>query len=204
MELPEQARQISISRLRLPPRVQNALSRARIYKIDELLSSLETGLDNVNGIGQTAFNTIIGALTALASVVSIDGNIDWTAYWIERDLEPEEEVEQNTRTMSIDFPDNVKHLSISANILAIEDLLIATNNGLSKIQGLGSSSIDVINSALAVLVDTIGSDGQPNWYQYWQQRKIVIIPRNFKQEISSEQIITGVLQICASARGVVG
>jgi hypothetical protein len=120
--------------------------------------------------------------------------------------------------MSIDFPDNVKHLSIShlhlpvrayntlvrANILAIEDLLIATNNGLSKIQGLGSSSIDVINSALAVLVDTIGSDGQPNWYQYWQQRKIVIIPRNFKQEISSEQIITGVLQICASARGVVG
>jgi hypothetical protein len=110
--LPEQTHQITISRLRLPARAQNALSRAHIYTVGELLKALEVELAGVIGIGQASHNAIINSLATFAEAVDPSGHVDWPTYWSALNLEPDEDLTTSPPTVVIKLPNNVEHLSI--------------------------------------------------------------------------------------------
>jgi hypothetical protein len=204
-ELPQQVYETNISRLRLPTRIYRALLRANINTVGGLIPLLETDLSNVRGLGETAHSVIARTLTALRNAIDVDGEIAWPVYWAAQNLEPEVEAEAITVVADLELPESLMRLSlghlhlpirahnalIRADIQTIGELITARNEGLYKVQNLGNNSITVIkiNEKLLALAESVNLNNEVDWFRFWQDQQIIIIPQQYKQGSSAFHII---------------
>lgn len=79
--LPDDILPLSIGQLHLAPKSYNALIRADITTIGDVLSALERRFRGVDGFGTTSIELLTQRLQGLADAVTDDGTLDWFAFW---------------------------------------------------------------------------------------------------------------------------
>lgn len=78
---------------------------------------------------------------------------------------------------------------IKAGITTIGELYDASASYLSNIKGLHPESLGYMNEAIISLINSINSENDVNWFQYWKEQKISILPLQCTISTSSEKII---------------
>lgn len=80
ISIPDEIIALSIGHLHLPLRIYNALLKANILAIGELLLNLERQFKNVSGIGPNALEIVSCRLQGLANA-NDQGEFSWFAFW---------------------------------------------------------------------------------------------------------------------------
>lgn len=79
--LPDSSLPLSIGHLHLPLRSYNALIRANITTVGDVLSALERHFRGVEGFGPTSIDLLIQRLQGIAGAITEDSRLDWFAFW---------------------------------------------------------------------------------------------------------------------------
>lgn len=198
-DIPEQIRRLRIDRLGLPTRVYNALIRAGVNTIEQLLSLSTDDLLQIRGIGKTAEQTIIASLNNLSSMQILNLEINQSHEDSQVYLESPEKIKNiiaSLSTIAKDTPISYLHLSTKtyntlsrSGIVSLEHLLNAVQGGFVGFSRLGTVSKREIVAAIQTLTQSVNETGEIDWIKYFHIKKIVIIPKNYQSGTSRAQQI---------------
>lgn len=84
--VPPTVQALPIGALHILKRTFNALLRAEISTVKDLLEAQERGLSRVEGLGAQSIGQLEAILVDLAASVDTAGNVDWPAFWARREI----------------------------------------------------------------------------------------------------------------------
>lgn len=203
--LPETVSALPLRHLQLLVRTENALFRAGIQTIGTLAATPLEELMLVRNFGSTALLEVKEALSAFRQVVGQD-QVDWNHYCQIRNILPLVE-DLDKKSLShrpvFEVAESVKpltlghlHLTIRTykallrvEVTTVGKLVQAMNEGIYSIQGLGTNSEMCIISAITALNKSTTSEGTIDWFAFWSEQQIPLIPAQHQQGISVSEII---------------
>lgn len=74
-------------------------------------------------------------------------------------------------------------------IQTIGELIKAINNRFDDINHISPTALADINETLADFAETLIEDGEPDWFKFWEKRRISLLPLNFVRGSSPETIL---------------
>jgi hypothetical protein len=81
-----------------------------------------------------------------------------------------------------------------SNILTIGDLLIAYNDDLDQINGIGSNADIIILNRLQGIINAI-KDDTIDWFSFWNNQDIMVVPADILGDISQNDIFSKIIDI---------
>lgn len=204
VSFPKTLRTILTAKLHLPPRITNALIRANIMTIGDLVDSYQQDVTQIRGIGVRAVNEIQRALITIVTCLAPDDTVDWHQYYTAMGFDPPvSEPATAVDSPVLPFSDNIRYISIGqlhlppklyntlsrANITTIGDVLVILEHHSHDIDRLGTASIELLTHRLHSLADAIAKDGTLDWFAFWKSQQITVIPKTFQPGMTTEQIV---------------
>src|SRR5688572_4777421 len=80
LSLKSSASTLSISHLNIRQKSYNALTRAGVNTVSDLLRAVDAGITNIHSLGATSKNDIERSLTAILASIEKGGAVNWSTY----------------------------------------------------------------------------------------------------------------------------
>ncbi|GAB4263347.1 MAG: hypothetical protein Kow0080_01570 [Candidatus Promineifilaceae bacterium] len=167
--IPESVRNYSIGTLHLPKRTYNALTRAKIFSVGQLVNAERKNFAKAPKLGHTAISNIEATITTLLNCVNEKGEVNWFKFWEVRGIEvipPDFQITSSVQEIIIALPKIIeciikaefgerdwiiaeRRLGLGgASILTLEELGIAFGLTRERVRQIEARVLDNLTNVL--------------------------------------------------------